>query len=133
MAGSPAVTDASKFADVKADQWYENPVVWADANKIVSGYSDAKFGTNDSVTREQIAVILYRYAKLKGYDVTTATNIDSYEDKAAVSSYATDAMKWAVAKKLISGRTATTLAAKGTASRAEVATMLMRFMENEVK
>lgn len=133
MEGSPAVTDASKFTDVKAGQWYEKPVVWADANKIVSGYSDTKFGTNDSITREQIAVILYRYAKLKGYDMNASVNFDSYTDKTLVSSYATDAMKWAIENNIISGRTATTLAPKGTATRAEVATMLMRFMENNDK
>ncbi len=129
MSGNPQVESESKFKDVKNEKWYTNPILWASSNDIVSGYSDVKFGTNDSITREQIAVILYRYAKLKGYDLSASSNIDKFKDKSSVSVYAYDAMNWAVANNIISGRTENTLESKGTATRAEVATMLMRFLE----
>ncbi|MDR0813700.1 MAG: S-layer homology domain-containing protein [Oscillospiraceae bacterium] len=130
IAGQPRVSGASTFSDVAAEQWYTNAVIWANAEGIVAGYGDGIFGTNDNITREQIVAILYRYAKLKGYDVSATTDISRYTDAAAVSDYALAAVKWANAIGLLSGRTETTIVPEGNATRAEVATLLWRFTEN---
>lgn len=108
--------------------WYAAGRTWAMNN----GISD---GTNmeGKITREQLAAMLYRYAKLKGYDVSAAADISAYTDASSVSSWATDAMRWAVGAGLINGRTATTLAPQGNATRAEVAAILMRFAQKIVK
>ena len=108
--------------------WYAAGREWA----MGAGISD---GTNmtGKITREQLAAMLYRYAKLKGYDVSAAADISGYADASGVSSWATDAMRWAVGASLINGRTATTLAPQGNATRAEVASILMRFMQKYTK
>ena len=108
--------------------WYAAGRTWAMSN----GISD---GTNmeGKITREQLAAMLYRYAKLKGYDVSASADISGYTDASSVSSWATDAMRWAVGAGLINGRTATTLAPQGNATRAEVAAILMRFAQKIAK
>lgn len=108
--------------------WYAAGREWA----MGAGISD---GTNmtGKITREQLAAMLYRYAKLKGYDVSASADISGYTDASSVSSWATDAMRWAVSAGLINGRTATTLAPQGNATRAEVASILMRFMQKYTK
>lgn len=108
--------------------WYARGREWA----MGAGISD---GTNmtGKITREQLAAMLYRYAKLKGYDVSASADISGYTDASSVSSWATDAMRWAVSAGLINGRTATTLAPQGNATRAEVASILMRFMQKYTK
>ena len=108
--------------------WYAHGREWA----MGAGISD---GTNmtGKITREQLAAMLYRYAKLKGYDVSASADISGYTDASSVSSWATDAMRWAVSAGLINGRTATTLAPQGNATRAEVASILMRFMQKYTK
>ncbi|MGN1008724.1 MAG: S-layer homology domain-containing protein, partial [Butyricicoccus sp.] len=122
--------DASNvFSDVAADAWYAEAVAWAADQKVVSGVSATEFAPNANVTREQMAAILYRYATLKGYDVSKSTALSAFDDASAVSAYAQPALAWAVAEGLISGRTATTLAPQGTATRAEVASVLMRFQQ----
>lgn len=135
MEGTPAVTGTRSFTDVKAGQYYTDAVIWANANGIVGGYGNGLFGSNDSITREQMAAILYRYAQYKKYDVSVGenTNILSYTDAEHVSEYAIPAMQWACGAGLISGTTTTTLSPAGTATRAQVATILMRYMENVVK
>ena len=133
LEGQPVVTGGSTFMDVKPDQWYTDAVIWAARNGIVEGYGNNLFGTNDNVTREQIAAILYRYAAYKGYDVSGANKLTHYSDYSELSLYALNAMKWANAEGLISGRTLTTLAPKATATRAEVAAIFHRFVENIVK
>lgn len=133
MEGAPAVTQANTFGDVTVGTWYADAVSWANANGIVGGYGDRKFGPNDSVTREQMAAILYRYAKFKGYDVTKTTDLTAYADARAISDWALKALSWANAEGLITGRTATTLVPNAMASRAEVAAILMRFSKNIVK
>lgn len=112
--------------------WYTDAIVWANANGIVAGYDDSTFGLGDSITREQLAAILYRYAQMKGYDVTEKADLTGYADSAAISGYAVEAMQWANANGIVNGMTATTLAPQGTATRAQVATMLMNFCENVV-
>jgi hypothetical protein len=133
LEGSPAVTGANNFTDVKNGEWYTNAVIWANANDIVSGYGNGLFGTNDPITREQMAAILYRYAGYKGYDVTAAANLSAYTDAADISGWAEKAMRWANAEGLITGRTTTTLTPKGNATRAEVASILKRFVEGFVE
>lgn len=132
MEKQPESTGVNPFADVKADMWYTDAIVWANANGIVAGYDDSTFGLGDSITREQLAAILYRYAQMKGYDVTEKADLTGYADSAATSGYAVEAMQWANANGIVNGMTATTLAPQGTATRAQVATMLMNFCENVV-
>lgn len=130
MEKQPESTGVNPFADVKADMWYTDAIVWANANGIVAGYDDSTFGLGDSITREQLATILYRYAQLKGYDVTEKADLTGYTDSTAISGYAVEAMQWANANGIVNGMTETTLAPQGTATRAQVATMLMNFCEN---
>lgn len=132
MEKQPESTGVNPFADVKADMWYTDAIVWTNANGIVAGYDDSTFGLGDSITREQLASILYRYAQMKGYDVTEKADLTGYADSAAISGYAVEAMQWANANGIVNGMTATTLAPQGTATRAQVATMLMNFCENVV-
>ena len=127
LSGSPEISSDNPFTDVKEGQWYTDAVLWANAKNIVTGYGEGLFGTNDSVTREQIATILYRYARSAGYDVGMTADLSAYTDASGISSWAVEAMGWANAAGLISGRTADTLVPGGTANRAEVATILMRF------
>ena len=110
------------------ETWYARGREWS----MGAGISD---GTNmtGKITREQLAAMLYRYAKLKGYDVSASADISGYADASSVSGWATDAMRWAVSAGLINGRTATTLAPQGNATRAEVASILMRFMQKYTK
>lgn len=133
LEGSPAVTGTSAFADVPAGQWYTDAVNWAAANQIVKGTSATTFAPNASITREQMAAILYRYAQYKGYDVTKKADLSGYSDNGQVSAYAKDALAWANAAKLINGVTNTTLAPQGNATRAQVSAILHRFCDGVVK
>ena len=128
---SMIVTILARMEGVNASggaTWYAHGREWA----MGAGVSD---GTNmeGKITREQLAAMLYRYAKLKGYDVSASADISAYTDASSVSGWATDAMRWAVGAGLINGRTATTLAPQGNATRAEVAAILMRFAQKIVK
>lgn len=133
LEGSPAVTGTSAFVDVPAGQWYTDAVNWAAANQIVKGTSATTFAPNDSITREQMAAILYRYAQYKGYDVTKRADLSGYSDNGQVSAYAKDALAWANAAKLINGVTNTTLAPQGNATRAQVSAILHRFCDGVAK
>ena len=133
LEGSPAVTGTSAFVDVPAGQWYTDAVNWAAANQIVKGTSATTFAPNDSITREQMAAILYRYAQYKGYDVMKKADLSGYSDNSQVSAYAKDALAWANAAKLINGVTNTTLAPQGNATRAQVSAILHRFCDGVVK
>ena len=121
---------ASNFTDVASNMYYADAINWAAANGIVNGVSETSFAPDNQITREQMAAILYRYAQFKGYDVSASNSLTNYTDASQISEYATTAMQWANAEELITGRTSTTLAPQGTATRAEVATILMRFCEN---
>ena len=129
LEGSPAVSGGASFADVTAGQWYSDGVAWASANGIVTGYSNGSFGPDDTITREQMAAILYRYARYKGYDLSAQAALDGYADAAQVSAYAADAMKWAVGSGLITGTSGTTLSPAGSATRAQAAVILARFCQ----
>ena len=116
------------FRDVAAGSWYADAVAWAAKNQIVTGYDETTFGPNDPVTREQMATILYRYAVYNGMDtVTMEENLDAFADNTKVSSYASAAMNWAVGQQLINGIDGK-LAPQGQATRAQVATILMRYL-----
>lgn len=132
LENEPAAASAG-FTDVAAGQWYTDAVNWAAANNIVNGYGDDQFGPTDTITREQMMAILYRYAQYKGYDVTASADLSAYTDAANISSYAVSAMQWAVGEGLINGITDTTLVPGGSATRAQVAAILMRFCENVAK
>lgn len=123
------------FSDVSANDWFAGAVNWASANGIVTGYTDGRFGPNDHVTREQLAAILYRYARYKGYDVSVGedTNILSYEDALTVSDWAVSAMQWACGSGVINGTSESTLSPKDTATRAQIAAMIMRFLVDRIK
>ena len=134
LEGTPSATAENPFTDVAFGEWYTEAVDWAAENIIVKGYDADTYGPNDPVTREQMAAILHRYAEYKGYDVSVGkdTNILSYEDALKISEYAVPAMQWACGAGIIEGDGAK-LDPQGNATRAQVATMLMRFIENVVK
>jgi len=134
MEGRPYAENALPFTDVKADAYYAEAIAWAAEEGIVSGYGDT-FGPDDNITREQLASILWRYAKYKGYDVSVGedTNILSYTDAFDISEYAIPAMQWACGDGIISGNDDGTLNPKGHAQRSHAAQMLMKFMKNTVE
>ena len=127
--GRPAVTGSSVFTDVAGTAWYADAVIWANTNGIVGGYGGGVFGPEDNITREQLAAILYRYAQAKGYDTASGADLSAYGDASDVSSWAIPAMQWACGTGVIMGVTESTLLPQGSATRAQVATMLMRFCE----
>lgn len=135
LEGSPAVSAKSPFSDVADGQWYAKAVTWAEENGIVGGIDSESFAPEAGVTREQLAAILYRYAQYKKYSVSVGedTNILSYEDALQISPYAVSAIQWACGSGLMTGRTQTALAPVGTVTRAEVAVMLQRFCEKNIK
>jgi hypothetical protein len=127
MAGEPSAV-AAGFADVAADSYYAKAIAWAAKNGIIEGYSASTFGPNDAITREQLATVLYRYAKYLGY-TTTGSSLSGYYDASRVSSWAKDAMGWAVKNGVVTGLSSTRLNPTGTASRAEAAQMFMNFYD----
>ena len=129
LAGSPEVEGTSKFSDVAPNAYYTDAVIWATQNGIVGGYDNGLFGTTDPISREQMATILYRYAQHMEYDVSLVKGLNDYTDSNQVSSYAVRAMQWAVANEIIYGTSSTTLSPQGSATRSQVAVILMRFDE----
>ena len=121
------------FTDVAADEWYADAVNWAAECGIVNGFGDGTFGPEQNITREQMAQILMNYAKYKGYDVTAKGDVSAFTDAAEISGWAQDAVSWAVAEKLLSGKGNGILDPAGTATRAEVAQIFMNFCENIAK
>lgn len=135
MAGSPVVNYAMNYTDVAQGQWCSEAIRWATSEGVVTGYGNGLFGTNDPITREQFAAMLYRFAQEQGYDVSIGenTNILSYTDVADLSEYAISAMQWAVGAGIINGTgDGSTLSPHGQATRAQAAVMLMRFCEEYV-
>ena len=129
--GEPAVNKSVPFADVDTSAYYANAVLWAQQNGIVNGVTETEFAPDENITREQIATIIYRYAKVNGYDVSVGenTNILSYTDAESVSEYAIASVQYAVGAGLMKGKSNTTLNPKDNATRAEVAAILQRFLE----
>ena len=130
MENQPNVTIDNSFNDVKSTDYYGNAIYWAKQNNIVSGYNSTTFAPNDNITREQIAAILYRYAAYKGYSVDKTSDLSNFNDTSNISNYALTPIKWAVSSGLISGMGDSTISPIGNASRAQIATILMRFIEN---
>lgn len=129
----PEVTSASTFEDVAADKYYADPIAWAEANKVVAGTSETTFEPEKHITREQMAVMLYNYAVLKGYDVTKTGTLEAYTDADEVSSWAEAAMGWATANGIMSGvssdPTVQVLNPQGNSSRVEMAALIMNFLQ----
>ena len=132
LAGQPAADWANPFWDVPASAWFHDAVTWAWENDITGGVSSTHFGAGTAVTREQLATFLYRYAQDQGYDTSARADLSGYSDAGLVSSYATEALSWANATGLITGTTATTLSPQGSATRAQVATILSRFCQDVI-
>ena len=128
--GKPAVSSGTAFKDVAANTWYTDAIAWASVNGIVNGYTTDTFGTNDSISRQDMVTILYRYLKYKGLTPADGTALDAYTDAADVSDYAKPAVQWAYAKVLIKGTSDTTLSPKDDCTRAQVATIILRYTEN---
>lgn len=129
LEGSPAA-GSGNFPDVAAGQYYTGAVAWAAENGIVSGGTDGRFHPDGMITREQLAAILYRYAQFKGYTMASPASLAAFSDADAVSAYAREAMGWAVAQGLISGTNRGTLDPLGGATRAQAASILMRFCQS---
>ena len=124
-----SATGVSPFTDVERDEYYADPISWASDNGVVLGYSETLFGPKDNITREQMAAILYRYCVSKGIDVANYGDLSRFPDGDKVSDYAVEAMRWAVDRGLIAGMDDGRLDPTGTATRAQVATILNRFCE----
>ena len=133
LEGSPYSTVPMTFQDVPGSQWYAEAIRWAAANGIVTGYNSAAFGPNDQITREQMATILYRYSRYKGYDISAQAALSSYVDADTVGSWAQAGMAWANANGLINGMPGNKLEPQGSAVRCQTATILMRFCENVLR
>ena len=133
MAGSPKVTYSNVFPDVPSGQWYSDGITWASKNGIVKGFGNGYYAPYEIITREQATAILQRYAQYCGYQVSDRTSLSGFSDGAAVSAWAKENVSWAVAKGLMSGRpngSQLNLAPKASTSRAECASMIMRYKEN---
>ena len=128
LEGEPEVSGTSGFTDVEADTWYTDAVAWAAQNGIVNGVSDTEFAPGDDITREQLAAILYRYAACQGYDVSQRADLSGFGDAESISGYAQEALSWAHAQGLVLGFEDGSLRPQGTASRAQIAAVLMRFL-----
>nr|WP_315020340.1 M20/M25/M40 family metallo-hydrolase [uncultured Aminipila sp.] len=125
LEGQPSVGN-SVFTDVDSSLWYGAPVTWANSNGVVTGFEGNKFMPNGDITREQLACILYRYAKYKKADMTVKGNLNNFSDHSQVASYAEEAVAWAVGTGTITGKSGNLLDPKGSATRAEVAAMFQR-------
>lgn len=130
LENEPNVNIDNSFEDVKPSDYYGNAIYWAKQNNIVTGYNSTTFAPNDNITREQMAAILYRYASYKGYSVDKISDLSQFSDVSKINDYALKPIKWAVASNLISGMGDSTISPLGNASRAQIATILMRFIEN---
>ena len=134
MNGTPAVDYTARFRDVGEGIWYTDAILWAADTDVVTGYSNGNFGPGDNINREQMAVMMYRYAAYKGYDTSVKEDFGQYQDAGRVSDFAQEAMQWAVGEQIITGKyDETQLDPQGNASRAECATIMMRFMERYEK
>ena len=129
MEGSLAPKGKNSFTDVEAGRWYADAITWTTENGIFAGYSKDKFGPDEPITREQLTAIFYRYADYKGYKLTITGNLDKFEDADKITDYAKMVMQWAVGNGLIKGKSENLLDPQGTATRAEIAAMLHRFIE----
>ena len=128
LESKPAVEITKKFSDVGNSEWYSAAVSWASKNNIVGGYPDRTFRPNKSISRQEMAVMMFAYAKYKGMDTATSANVDSYRDSGKISNYALPALRWAVGKKYMSGTGENVLSPLGTTTRAQLATVMKAVM-----
>ena len=132
LEGKPAVPNSS-FTDVSSGAWYADAAAWAQSMGVITGYDNGAFGPDDPLTREQLTLILYNYARLKGYDISARGDLSAFTDGDSTSSWARESMTWAVGAGLLSGQGMGMLAPTGTATRAEVAQIMMNFCETIAK
>lgn len=128
LADEPEVEYNAVFSDVAAGKWYTNAAIWANEAGVIAGYGNGKFGPDDIITREQMALILYRFAELIEYDMSITAELDDYADSADISDWAKTAVEWAVGNGIILGTEDGELNPKGEASRAECATFMAHFL-----
>ena len=128
LAGEPDVSGDLGFTDVAPGLWYTDAVTWAAQKGIVNGISETEFSPAGDLTREQLATVLYRYAESMGYDVSASADLSGFPDAGDIQSYAKEALSWAVAEGLLQGFEDDSLQPGGTATRAQIATILMRFL-----
>ena len=129
LSDRPWTNYVAPFTDVREGSWYYDAVNWAWAAGVCNGTSETQFSPNDPVTREQLAAFLYRYAKLCGFDCREIGSLSDFRDSGSISGYAREAIQWAVGAGIINGITPTTIEPGSYATRAEIATMLYRFLE----
>ena len=133
MSGSPDVEYSTKFPDVADEQFYTKPILWASKVGVANGYANGNFGPGDNINREQMATMMYNYAKNEGYDISSKKSLEQFSDGQYVSTYAKNAMEWAVANGIITGKdSGTRLDPQGLANRGECAAILLRFLEKYV-
>ena len=130
LEGKPAMSGDMHFSDVNAGQAYSDAILWASQKGIIGGYGNGKFGSNDPATREQAIVMLYRYAKYKGLDVSASGDLSGFVDADKISGWALDAMKWAVAVGIVQERPGSKTAPKDSSTRAETAMIFKRYIED---
>lgn len=130
-AGSPETAFDGRYPDVAPGEWYSDAVSWATKVKVIEGYTyNGYFGTADNITREQMAVMMYRYAKVQGMDISKTADLDKFKDGGSVSEFAREAMEWAVGSGIIQGKyNGTTIDPQGNTARSECAIILMRYLE----
>lgn len=130
MENEPKVWNVCPFTDVKATDYYLDPIRWASSERIINGYGNGRFGPDDTLTREQLAIILYNYSVYRGVNVNKAASLDGFVDSQKTSGAGYRALQWACAEKLIQGTGSTTLSPTERALRAQVAVILMRYCTN---
>lgn len=129
MNGEPQITYSPVFPDVATGTWYTDAVLWANSKGVITGYANKMFGPADNLTREQMAVMMYRYANYLGKDTSVNGDFSKFKDASSVSEFATEAMKWAVTKQIITGKeNGTMIDPQGNTARAEAAAIIQRFM-----
>ncbi len=132
-AGKPTVAYSATFSDVETGMWYTDAILWAAKKGIVSGYDNGMYGVNDNITREQLVLMLYKYAQLKGYDTTARADISQFVDKNKVNTWSEEQVRWAGANGIISGKPnpngSVSIDPQGPATRAECAAMMRKFMQ----
>jgi hypothetical protein len=133
LEGKPEANATLDFTDVVDGAWYVPSLRWANSVGVIIGYANGKIGPNDTMTREQLVTVIYRYAAMKGNAKVPEESTLEYSDAYEISSWAAEAFRWAVQADIVKGDEAKRLAPRGTATRAEIATIMMRYCENTAK
>lgn len=130
MEGSPTVKFIDDFVDVQFGQWYSDAVIWSSTNDIIGNCTNRRFGPNDNITRTEFVTILYRFSRFRNYDLTATASLSQFTDTTQLDQLSKTAFQWAITHGLVNGTSNTTLSPNSPLTRAEVATILMRFCEN---